>query len=823
MRHAPELAGGRIEGSVQLLLGETTTIAGNSEITLDLLVPGTPAVRLNGAPSYGGTVDGDGAATPANYEIILKGTAALRHVVRRTDPVTLAAALPPPLPAGTQNIRATNASQVPVALAAVRDLTLSAQAGNVAVPPGTYGDFAANAGCGFILGVSGSPVAAAYNFQRLTIGAGAELRVVGPVLLTVANGSSNGGAIGTATDPARIRLRFAFGSFTASGGAAIHADIEAPNGTVALSGNARLAGAVASDRLSVNGNAVLRALAPARNNQPPSVMLSAPANGAVYAAPASFALAATAADSDGSVARVSFHRDGVWLGDDATAPYESSVVGLPGGSYRFVARAFDNEGATTDSAPVTVTVTATDQPPVVVLRSPIAGMSIASFSPITFAATATDADGTIASVDFYQNGRLLGAGTLTSASTYTLVVPSGLAPGSYTITARGRDNSDAVTESAGAAILIVARLPYTADFESAEGYVAASLDGQLGWQVASGSAAIVEGSAYSGSRWVAIAPSTTLAQVTQTFAPLTGEPVIFVELFARPVADADLGLATTFDIDSARFALRKEAEGGRLHVLTGDGVGAGTWQPTAFAALLGADGTSVQWLRFTVRLDFTAKRWDLYANGALVAVDVPFRDATRSALGTFVVHGHPTVAGGFDYFFAAATNPLFADADKDGIDDAWELQNGLNPSVNDRNGDIDGDGLSNLREFQLGTRANVADTDGDGMPDGWEVRYGFNPSIAAPPTRDTDGDGLTDLAEFAAGTNPLLPDTDGDGIPDSWEVRYGLNALVNDASADGDGDGVANLQEYLLGRNPTRGAVADSAGVVNLRLYTPRR
>lgn len=47
--------------------------------------------------------------------------------------------------------------------------------------------------------------------------------------------------------------------------------------------------------------------------------------------------------------------------------------------------------------------------------------------------------------------------------------------------------------------------------------------------------------------------------------------------------------------------------------------------------------------------------------------------------------------------------PMPADADDDQMADGWELENGLDPSVDDRNDDPDGDGFSNLREFWLGT------------------------------------------------------------------------------------------------------------------------
>ncbi len=49
---------------------------------------------------------------------------------------------------------------------------------------------------------------------------------------------------------------------------------------------------------------------------------------------------------------------------------------------------------------------------------------------------------------------------------------------------------------------------------------------------------------------------------------------------------------------------------------------------------------------------------------------------------------------------------FWADADNDGIPDAWEADNGLDWTVNDRNQDLDKDGCSNLTEFIMGTNPN---------------------------------------------------------------------------------------------------------------------
>lgn len=46
---------------------------------------------------------------------------------------------------------------------------------------------------------------------------------------------------------------------------------------------------------------------------------------------------------------------------------------------------------------------------------------------------------------------------------------------------------------------------------------------------------------------------------------------------------------------------------------------------------------------------------------------------------------------------------FWADADGDGMPDAWEAEHGLDPTVNDRNQDPDKDGCSNITEFIMGT------------------------------------------------------------------------------------------------------------------------
>lgn len=121
------------------------------------------------------------------------------------------------------------------------------------------------------------------------------------------------------------------------------------------------------------------------------------------------------------------------------------------------------------------------------------------------------------------------------------------------------------------------------------------------------------------------------------------------------------------------------------------------------------------------------------------------------------------------------------DLDASGIPDWYEMKYALEPgSVALAAADTDGDGLSNLQEFQRGTNPRLADSDGDGLTDSQEVALNTNPLNA-----DTDGDGLSDGAEVNAPipTNPNLADTDGDGVSDRDEIRRGTDPTYNPASS----------------------------------------
>jgi len=95
-------------------------------------------------------------------------------------------------------------------------------------------------------------------------------------------------------------------------------------------------------------------------NQSPTVSLTAPADGAVYrvnpGATLDLGLTAAAADPDGGSVQVAFLDGPTLLGTASAAPYVLPWNNVAPGSHALTARATDTQGASTTSAPITITV-----------------------------------------------------------------------------------------------------------------------------------------------------------------------------------------------------------------------------------------------------------------------------------------------------------------------------------------------------------------------------------------------------------------------------------------------------------------------------------
>ena len=135
----------------------------------------------------------------------------------------------------------------------------------------------------------------------------------------------------------------------------------------------------------------------------PTVQLTSPTAGSNFTAPATINLTANASDADGSIVKVEFYNGSTKLGEDLSAPYSFSWTNVAAGNYTITAKATDNSGLSTTSQDANISVaTNVNLAPTIQLTSPTAGSNFTAPATIALTANASDADGSIVKVEFYN-------------------------------------------------------------------------------------------------------------------------------------------------------------------------------------------------------------------------------------------------------------------------------------------------------------------------------------------------------------------------------------------------------------------------------------
>lgn len=173
----------------------------------------------------------------------------------------------------------------------------------------------------------------------------------------------------------------------------------------------------------------------------PHVSMTAPADGSSFDQPAEIFLSADAFDVDGSIRKVIFYNGSQVIGTTTSRPYVYTWKNVPAGNYQITARAVDNEGLESVSAPIQVMVKNAE--PLTVITSPASGTRFTWPGNITINADAIDSDGNVTKVDFYAGNTLIGSDNSSPYSIQWNDVPLG----SHVLVAKATDNDGAVSTS----------------------------------------------------------------------------------------------------------------------------------------------------------------------------------------------------------------------------------------------------------------------------------------------------------------------------------------------------------------------------------------
>jgi hypothetical protein len=172
-------------------------------------------------------------------------------------------------------------------------------------------------------------------------------------------------------------------------------------------------------------------------NQPPSVGITSPANGDVFTVgPTDIMVSVNASDLDGSIMSVEVFLDNVSAGTTSVSPYSVMINSVPPGTHQISATATDNSAAMTSDS-ITVRVNAS---PTASISSPANNtVFIAGPTNVAVHASASDTDGTIASIQLFLDNAPIAT---VAASSYDNSLTN-IAPGNHTLTAITTDNDGA--------------------------------------------------------------------------------------------------------------------------------------------------------------------------------------------------------------------------------------------------------------------------------------------------------------------------------------------------------------------------------------------
>ena len=381
--------------------------------------------------------------------------------------------------------------------------------------------------------------------------------------------------------------------------------------------------------------------------------------------------------------------------------------------------------------------------PSVFITSPGAGSRFTAPASLTLAADASDADGTVSKVEFFNGAVKLGE-DLTSPYTYVWTNP---AAGTSALTAKATDSSGATTTSGVISITIGATFVASINFQPA------GLTVPVGYFADTGS---IHGSRGNGLTYGWNFAHTTALRDRK-------EP-------------GDRRLATLCQFRS----------GGVWEIAVPDGsysvtVGLGDSYPSTHT--INVEGVSFWSAQSLAAGQYVRQTQTVAVTGGRLSIDqgsAGFEDTRINYVLIAAAGATPAAPSGLT---ADATAPGTVDllwADNSSTETAFTLQRSTRADFS-----------TGLQSFTLAAgRTTYQDT---GLTSAATYYYRVRAAAA----------GTSSFSNVAAVTTPIL-DTDGDGIPDGQETPPFIVG-VDDRATDSDHDGASNAAEWAAGTNPAGG------------------
>lgn len=197
-----------------------------------------------------------------------------------------------------------------------------------------------------------------------------------------------------------------------------------------------------------------------------SVSITEPAVNKIFAAGKDILIKANTTTGDLPVSKVEFYNGTEKLGEATTAPYQFTWTNVSVGNYNIHVKVVDSEGNTRESAAVPVIVLLS-LPPQVSILSPENNSFLPENSDILITTSATDTDGSISKVEFYNHSEKIGEATTAPFSFNWQKVPKG----DCVLTARATDNTDITATSAPVTVSVsgqAGQLTYIENFDDSQ-------------------------------------------------------------------------------------------------------------------------------------------------------------------------------------------------------------------------------------------------------------------------------------------------------------------------------------------------------------------